>query len=439
MRGIFGRRPIRSPWRRSAPALGGLVLGLLATPGAAWSQAQTFAPAPTPAPDVRLAAPPSSRLYGGVEYLYWWVKDAPLSVPLISTGPVANKEGFLINSASTILYGAPFSPATGGNNAQSFPGFSGSRVTLGYWLDDLRSTALEASGFVLQSRTTTYTASSNSAGSPGIRIPVYDSVPYAPGGRCDMANPSVCLVGPTEDGLPVAIPNELYGSAVAINTLQLWGLDLSGVRKIYDGPNWDISAIAGLRYLGLDEGFSLTDNLNGIAGSAFNGQSGVETDSFKTSNHFYGAGLGLRGSYTLGSLVAEMTGRVALGVSHEALSVQGSYVDQGASFVASSGPYGVFAMPANEGQRSANKFAVVPEVQVKLGYNLTPNVRLTVGYSFLYDSNVIRPGDQIDRNVPKGQTFQQDGTSPSTTSPARLFRTTDFFVQGLSTGVSVAF
>src|SRR5271166_6658217 len=34
-----------------------------------------------------------SRFYGGVEYLLWWVKGAPLSVPLVSTGPGANDEG----------------------------------------------------------------------------------------------------------------------------------------------------------------------------------------------------------------------------------------------------------------------------------------------------------------------------------------------------------
>jgi Putative beta barrel porin-7 (BBP7) len=104
-------------------------------------------------------------------------------------------------------------------------------------------------------------------------------------------------------------------------------------------------------------------------------------------------------------------------------------------FASTSGPYGIFAMPANEGAFSQTHFAVVPEVQVKVGYNITPSIAITVGYDFLYDSNVIRPGDQINRNIPKGQTFQQDGTAASLTSPARLFRTTDFYAQGISIGL----
>ena len=110
---------------------------------------------------------------------------------------------------------------------------------------------------------------------------------------------------------------------------------------------------------------------------------------------------------------------MAIGLSHETLDVQGTFVDYGTtSYATTRGPYGTFAMPANEGRFSRDNFAVVPEVQLKLGYAITPNTRLTIGYDALYDSNVIRPGDQISHNVPKGQTFAQDGTVPSC-QPAR--------------------
>ena len=67
-----------------------------------------------------------------------------------------------------------------------------------------------------------------------------------------------------------------------------------------------------------------------------------------------------------------------------------------------SGPEGVFAQPANEGRSSATRFAVVPQLQVKLGYDVTSWLRLTVGYDLLYNSEVIRPGDQISHYVPEG-------------------------------------
>jgi hypothetical protein len=88
---------------------------------------------------------------------------------------------------------------------------------------------------------------------------------------------------------------------------------------------------------------------------------------------------------------------------------------------------------------SSNKFAVVPEAQVKLGYDITPTIRVTVAYDFLYWSNVVRPTDQIDRNLVKGQFFQEDPLSTSLAYPQRLDKTTDFYVQGISVGLQARF
>src|SRR5215472_2320912 len=102
--------------------------------------------------------PHEPRFYGGVEYLLWWVKGAPLSAPLVSTGPAANDEGFLVNSDTTILYGAPFAPAKGGNDTQNFGGLSGSRLTLGYLIDEGQNLAAEARVFMLESGSAGFTA-----------------------------------------------------------------------------------------------------------------------------------------------------------------------------------------------------------------------------------------------------------------------------------------
>jgi hypothetical protein len=379
---------------------------------------------------------PPSRWYGGIEYLHWWVKNAPLSVPLISTGPEANKEGFLINPNTTIIYGAPFAPALGGDNQQSFPGFSGSRLTLGYWLDDAQRYAVEASGFLLQSRTTTFQVRGDPNGSPGMRVPVFNTIPYAPGGACDPDNPMLCLVPRTEDGVPISIPGDVTGGVKITNSLQLGELDLTGVIPLYRDANWQVSGLAGGTFLQLNEAFGLTLDLAGVPTSdLYAGQSGAAIDQFKTRNRFYGATLGLRGRYNYGPMFVEGTGRISFGASQEVSTVNGGYVDFGTMFASTSGPYGIFAMPANEGRFSQTHFAVVPEVQLKVGYNITNWIAVTVGYDFLFDSNVIRPGDQINRNIPKGQTFQQDGTAASLTSPMRLFRTTSFYAQGISIGL----
>jgi len=66
-------------------------------------------------------------------------------------------------------------------------------------------------------------------------------------------------------------------------------------------------------------------------------------------------------------------------------------------------PAGLLARPSNSGRSSRDAFAAVPECAVTLGYRVTRWLRATVGYSFLYWSDVARPGDQIDRGLDRRQ------------------------------------
>ena len=380
------------------------------------------------------------RFYGGSEYLLWWVKGAPLSVPLVTTGPDANEEGILNTRGgpSTILYGAPFAPGVGGNDTQNFKALSGARVWLGYWLDDVQRVAVEAGGFGLQKAEADYNVSSDSAGSPGLSIPLYNSFLYLGEGACGPASMPTCGTGVGEDRTPVSIPDTLTGAVAIKNTLEFWGLNANAVANFIRTPTWDVSALGGFRYLSLTEDFNMYTSLAGISGSPFAGQSGYTIDNFGTRNQFYGALLGLRARGMYGAFSLETTLTASLGVNHETIDIYG-YYNATNFFLATTGPYGIFATPANSGVTSSNKLAVVPEVQVKLGYDITPAVRVTVGYDFIYWSNVVRPTDQIDRNVVKGQFFQEDPNSTSLAYPQRLDKTTDFYAQGLSVGLQARF
>ena len=183
---------------------------------------------------------------------------------------------------------------------------------------------------------------------------------------------------------------------------------------------------------------NLTTHIKGLSGQ-YVGQFGVATDAFSTKNQFFGGTLGIRESYSSGRLSVDLTARVALGMSHEIQNIAGGFWSVNFSAPYASGTEGIFAQPANEGRTSSDKFAVVPEAQIKIGYALTPRLRVTLGYDFLYYSNVMRPGDQMNRNVPKGQTFNQADPVVSTTSPSRLSKTTDFFAHGVSVGMELRF
>ena len=141
------------------------------------------------------------RFYGDVEYLLWGVKGAPLAVPLVTTGPRANDGGVILNSNTTILYGAPLAPAVGGKDTQNFPLFSGGRITLGYWLDQAEHVALEGSAFALQPQTAGFEAASSASGSPDIHVPLFNTTPFTTGGARDRTI--------AENEFPVSIPGIL--------------------------------------------------------------------------------------------------------------------------------------------------------------------------------------------------------------------------------------
>lgn len=380
---------------------------------------------------------PDVGVYARAEYLLWWVKGAPLSIPLVSTGPVnTTHHGWLINSDATVLYGSPYAPAKGGNDTQDFPAFSGGRFTFGLWLGREQRFAVEASAFALQRRTAGFEIRSNSSGLPVINIPTYNNVSYNTGRGYSPPQ--------EEDGLSVAVPSDstrvdgdrgiLMGGVKITNSLRFWGWDAGGVVNLFRGSSWELSGTIGYRYLDLSEALNLDLDITGVDRS-YAGQSGAISEVFQTRNQFFGGFLGLRGRYVTGPFFVDLMMRCALGASHEVFNIWGYYYAYNFYAPYATGPQGVFAQPANQGRTSKDEFTVVPELQIKIGFAPTSWLNATISYDYLYFGSTLRPGDQLNRSVPKGQTFQQGGPVSSTTSPVRLFNPSSFHAHGVSFGL----
>ena len=84
-----------------------------------------------------------------------------------------------------------------------------------------------------------------------------------------------------------------------------------------------------------------------------------------------------------------------------------------------------------------NAPTVLPEVGLKLGYDLCPNLRIYAGYDFLFISSVVRPGNQIDVNVNRTQIPNVFGPQAlvGPAFPAPQFNPTTFWVQGFNFGM----
>jgi hypothetical protein len=383
-------------------------------------------------PHFQSVVDPGGQWWGGVEYLLWWVSPGRVSAPLVSTGSPADLvtgvpgtfPGTLGLKTTTVLFGP--------GNEFDYGATSGARMTLGYWFDCQGSVGIEGRGFVMEQRTSTHTFSANGSGAPVIATPFFNTA-----------------LG-IEDANDIAFPGLFTGLISVASTTQLYGFEVNIVSNLLRSECWNISALGGFRFAGLDESVTRFDattpspgNVDFYLNTAFPPPAvTTTTDLFQTHNHFYGGQLGGTVQRNFGKTFFAVSGRVALGDVHE--EVHNSGVS--ALFVGPVGPVsqhggGLLVLDANTGRFERDTFAVIPEVELKIGYQFNCHCSAYVGYTFMYWSDVVRPGDQIDHlvnanRVPTFAEFNQPGGGPF---PRALFNSTDYWAHGVSFGVEFKF
>jgi hypothetical protein len=80
---------------------------------------------------------------------------------------------------------------------------------------------------------------------------------------------------------------------------------------------------------------------------------------------------------------------------------------------------------------------MIPELGINLGYDLTPRLRATVGYSLIYWSHVARAGDQVNTDLNPNE-FQSTSWTGAAI-PRETFVVNDYWIQGLNVGLDLTF
>ncbi len=240
----------------------------------------------------------------------------------------------------------------------------------------------------------------------------------------------------------MASPNFLAGTANVHSSSRLAGGQINGLFNLCCGCDYRLDLLGGFRYFQLNDGLGITENLAVLPNvPVLGGTTFAIADQFDTANRFYGGQAGLRGRVYWGRFFAVGTGAVALGAVDEIVDINGitTITPPHGTAVTSSG--GLLALPTNMGRHEQTRFAVLPQAGLDLGYRVTNSIYLSVGYTFLYLSNVVRPGDQIDRVVNPTQ-LPSLGSTGGLVGPARpafMFHETDFWVQGIQFGLQFRF
>jgi hypothetical protein len=349
------------------------------------------------------------------EYLVWWIRPSNFP-PLVTTGP-AGPLNVLTPGRNGVL--GPGTTVLFGDRETSNEERSGARVAFGLWFDDERTIGLDATIFGLAQRTVGFTG-----GSPGTPV---------------LARPFFNAGLGAEDAELVAYPGLIAGTVGVSSTSQLFGADTDLRFNLWRGPCWHIDVMGGFRYLQLDESLNITENLmvppTSVPGGALIGVK----DSFSTHNNFYGGQIGTEFEFRRGRWSLDLSTKLAVGDMNEVVKINGFTSLSCASGCPAVLPGGLLALPTNIGQATNNRLAFIAEPGVKIGYNLTPRLRATVGYSLIYVSDVVRPGNQIDRVINTSQLPNAPVMFSGTPRPAGQFRTTDFWAQGISFGLEFRF
>jgi hypothetical protein len=373
-----------------------------------------------------------SRTWGGADYLLWWTKRAVVPNPFLTTttNPFAAVNG---NNVAGGIGQDGTIPLVGARDL-GLGAFSGGRVTAGLWLDDAGIIGLEARGWLLEHRTSGAGFASDPTGNPVIGIPIIDNQGLFGGGEVAITD---------------SFPGTFAGSLRTFTSLRLWGADGNMLLNLARSEWFSLDLMTGGRYANLSEQLGLVTNTSNLialpnGAVAFNGAlfNGTVTtaDSFKTQNRFYGGQIGARTEVHFGDAFLRLTGKVALGATDQIIDIQGvsALLTGGQTTVA---PGGTLAQASNSGRTSHTAFSVIPELELTVGYDITPCCRVFVGYNFLYWSDVVRPGDQVNRRIDVTQVPTLVTFNPAVAAgqPARLSRSTDFWAQGITCGLALQF
>jgi hypothetical protein len=338
--------------------------------------------------------------------------------PLVTTSP----PGTPINRAGVI--GTPGTTIIFGNGEVNGDMRLGGRATVGYWFDAAHDAGLEATFFMLEARDTTFGATSN--------------------GNPILARPFIDANSGQQSSERIAFPGDITGSVQAsAATPGLLGASLLFRENFYESNTVRVDWLGGYRYLRLSDRVAVNENPTNVNPQNPNfipvGANIVVLDSFDGRNDLHALDVGVVGTWQNGPLSLAVRAQFAVGFNEQVTDVLGTttVTVPGAPPVVNSG--GLLALGANLGHHSRDEVSLVPELTVRLAYQMTPRLAASVSYSYLYWTNVVRAGEQIDTTINPTLIPPPTGQQAGQIRPLFSFHNSEFWAQGFEFGLQYDF
>jgi len=365
-----------------------------------------------PAPQGRI----NGRVYGSADYLLLWARKG-VNPPLVQSISPENAVNALNNGtefptdATTDVFG--------GDGTDPGP-FSGVRGTLGLWLDSCYECGVELGYIQLFRDSDRFSITSN--GIPVIGRNFFD-VAAQRNAFLFYSNPN----GSQRGFINIDAPTQAQGGEfnVRYHTLSI----LADRTEV----------LAGFRYFNLREALGISSGADFVNPA---GQVTSHYDSFelfRTRNDFYGGQIGIDQHFYRGCWTVDFSSKIAFGNVHQNVLIDGgtTLTQPGVPVQNFPAQSLLFVQPTNIGIYNRDRFSVMPEFSVKIGYQVTQKMRATLGYEFIMITDAVRPGTAIDRGVNPNNTQFIVARQPSDAlNPRFSFNDSDWWAQGLTAGIA---
>ncbi len=244
-----------------------------------------------------------------------------------------------------------------------------------------------------------------------------------------LGQPDAYLVGFDAGNLGINTGTITIGSK-----LDLIGADAYLRTALMKSGGFRTDFVAGYLFTRLDDNLSIaTRILDNTTNGIQNGTVISTTDTFSTSNTFHGENIGLLAESTHGPWFLSTGAKFGLGNMQQEANVAGAYVEVPPAGATVTDGRGLFAQRSNIGNQTRNVFAFIPQIDLKLGYQIRCNLRFDVGYSLLYFSNVALAGNQIDPNIDIANILQVPAT------PGPRFVDDSLILHGVNLGLTYTY
>jgi len=361
----------------------------------------------------------AAPIWLGAEALIWSTSSTSLP-PLVTTSENGTQQldaGVIGRPATQVLYG--------GNNI--FNGMHGGfRLRGGVNFDQCGVSGMDAEFFMLGTRQESYHA--DSIGDPILARPFLNAATGL--------NDSQLVAFPDLASGTIDIATRSRLNSAAIHYREVFWKECDPGSPCQDdcwrsGPrSFSLGFQMGPRFVNLRDSFSVSERLTGIeTGDVYQIQ-----DSFRTRNQFLGCEPGLFGTHQRRRWSLDGGVRLGIGVTRQQLNVSGQTVVT-QSGVTTTSPGGFLAQRTNSGSWEHNRFTLLPQFDVGLGYQMTNTWRASVGYSLMYWGNVLRATEQIDPVINPGLLPPEQNPLTGPLRPAPLLHESSYLAHGITIGL----